>query len=378
MAPHSTASKIAKGGYPTGGAAGDTSPLSIPPIPLEDFTEDWSSLGLTASSADYYFNSYNHYGVHEDMLKDAVTTQAYQKAILHNRHLFQDKVVLDVGCGLGILSLFAAQAGAKKVIGLESQAELVGMVRNIVKTNGYENIVTPVQGDALSLESLPDGVEQVDIIISEWMGYFLMYESRFADVIAARDKWLRPGGLILPDRALLHLELVEAAHYKEQHYDYFDNVWGFDFSPMRESAYSEPVVDSFGQNQMFSLISSSCCVLDLDIYTCTADDCFNMASQFAVTCKRPSKVQGVLVWFEIRFDSVHKPLSFQTGPHNTATCWKQVGFLMKGSGVPAKAGDRVTGMIAVRRPDPMKRDLEVKVQCKFKDMQARCQYYRWD
>lgn len=64
-------------------------------------------------SADYYFDSYSHFGIHEEMLKDEVRTKTYMNAILRNRHLFQDKVVLDVGCGTGILSMFAAQAGAR-------------------------------------------------------------------------------------------------------------------------------------------------------------------------------------------------------------------------------------------------------------------------
>ena len=37
---------------------------------------------------------------------------------------------------------------------------------------------------------LPDGIEKVDIIISEWMGYCLFYESMLNTVIFARDKWL--------------------------------------------------------------------------------------------------------------------------------------------------------------------------------------------
>lgn len=37
---------------------------------------------------------------------------------------------------------------------------------------------------------LPDGVEKVDIIISEWMGYCLFYESMLKTVLFARDKWL--------------------------------------------------------------------------------------------------------------------------------------------------------------------------------------------
>jgi ribosomal protein L11 methylase PrmA len=70
------------------------------------------------TSADYYFDSYSHFGIHEEMLKDKVRTQTYMKSIVNNKHLFKGKVVLDVGCGTGILCMFAAKAGAKKVIGV--------------------------------------------------------------------------------------------------------------------------------------------------------------------------------------------------------------------------------------------------------------------
>lgn len=52
------------------------------------------------------------------MLKDSVRTKAYKNAIMHNENLFKDKIVLDVGSGTGILSIFAAQAGAKHVYGV--------------------------------------------------------------------------------------------------------------------------------------------------------------------------------------------------------------------------------------------------------------------
>ncbi len=56
----------------------------------------------------------------QEMLKDEVRTLGYRNAICQNPHLFKDKVVLDVGCGTGILSMFAAKAGAKMVIGVST------------------------------------------------------------------------------------------------------------------------------------------------------------------------------------------------------------------------------------------------------------------
>lgn len=57
--------------------------------------------------SDYYFDGYSHFSIHEEMLKDSIRTKAYMKAIVDNPELFKDKIVLDVGSGTGILSIFA-------------------------------------------------------------------------------------------------------------------------------------------------------------------------------------------------------------------------------------------------------------------------------
>ena len=70
------------------------------------------------TSKDYYFDSYAHFGIHEEMLKDEVRTVTYRNSMYHNSHLFKNKIVMDIGCGTGILCMFAAKAGAKRVIGV--------------------------------------------------------------------------------------------------------------------------------------------------------------------------------------------------------------------------------------------------------------------
>ncbi len=72
---------------------------------LANMTTEERMSGMEHSEVRY-FTSYDHHGIHEEMLKDEVRTRSYRDAIYQNRHIFKDKVVLDVGCGTGILSMW--------------------------------------------------------------------------------------------------------------------------------------------------------------------------------------------------------------------------------------------------------------------------------
>ena len=154
---------------------------------------------------DYYYGSYSSFHIHEEMLKDTVRTRTYQRAIMDNPEDFKDKIVMDIGCGTGILSIFAARAGAKHVYAIE-YAEIALFAREIIKRNGLQDKITVIKGKMEEIE-LP--VPKVDIIISEWMGYFLLYESMLDCVLWARDKYLIEGGKMLPDRAQLYIAAIE-------------------------------------------------------------------------------------------------------------------------------------------------------------------------
>ena len=77
----------------------------------------------------------------------------------------------------------------------------------------YFTVITLVKG---KLEEAELPIQEFDIIISEWMGYFLLYESMLDTVLLARDKYLKTGGLIFPDNASMWICAIEDQDYKEE------------------------------------------------------------------------------------------------------------------------------------------------------------------
>ncbi len=103
-------------------------------------------------------------------------------------------------------------AGAKHVIGVD-MSTIIEKAREIVAVNGMSDKITLLQG---KMEEVTMPFPQVDIILSEWMGYFLLYESMLDTVLYARDKYLSPTGLIFPDKATIHMAAIEDGEYKDE------------------------------------------------------------------------------------------------------------------------------------------------------------------
>jgi len=307
-------------------------------------------------SEQHYFKSYDHHGIHEEMLKDEVRTRSYMNAIMQNKHLFKDKVVLDVGCGTAILSMFAAKAGAKHVIGVD-MSSIIFKAREIVKTNGLSDKITLIQG---KMEEIEIPFPKVDIIISEWMGYFLLYESMLDTVLYARDKYLEKDGLIFPDKATIFFAGIEDGDYKEEKIGFWDNVYGFDYTPLKETALSEPLVDTV---ELKTVVTDPSPVLTLDLYTCTVAD-LAFAADFKLSIKRDDFIHALVSWFDIDFTACHKPIRFSTGPHTKYTHWKQTVFYLKDV-LTVQDGEEVSCQLQVKPNAKNRRDLDIDIQYKF-------------
>ncbi|KAM4617554.1 protein arginine N-methyltransferase 3 [Discoglossus pictus] len=293
-----------------------------------------------------YFGSYGHFGIHEEMLKDTVRTETYRDFMYQNPHIFKDKVVLDVGCGTGILSMFAARAGAKKVIGVD-QSEIIYQAMDIIRLNKLEDIVSLVKG---RIEEVDLPVEKVDIIISEWMGYFLLFESMLDSIIYAKEKYLAEGGTVYPD--MCHICVV-ALSDELKHKDkitFWDNVYGFDMSCMKKSVITEAVVEVVNPDTM---VSEPIKIKSIDCKNTTIKD-LDFSSDFSLSITRDALCTALTGYFDVLFEKdCHKPISFSTSPRSTKTHWKQTVFLLE-KPIPVQAGEVLKGKITVRknRKDP--------------------------
>uniref|UniRef100_A0A4W6BXV6 type I protein arginine methyltransferase n=1 Tax=Lates calcarifer TaxID=8187 RepID=A0A4W6BXV6_LATCA len=287
------------------------------------------------TSRDYYFDSYAHFGIHEEMLKDEVRTLTYRNSMYHNKHVFKDKIVLDVGSGTGILSMFAAKAGAKHVYGIECSS-ISEYSERIIKSNHLDSVITIFKGKVEEVE-LP--VEKVDIIISEWMGYCLFYESMLNTVIFARDKWLKPGGLMFPDRASLYVVAIEDRQYKDFKIHWWENVYGFDMTCIRNVAMKEPLVDVVDPKQV---VTNSCLIK-----------------------VRMTTFHALVTYFNIEFTKCHKKTGFSTAPDAPYTHWKQTVFYLEDY-LTVRRGEEITGSIAMKPNEKNIRDLDFTFELDFK------------
>ncbi|MBN3323739.1 ANM6 methyltransferase, partial [Atractosteus spatula] len=269
-----------------------------------------------------YFDSYSDVTIHEEMIADKVRTNSYRLGILRNSKTIQGKVVLDVGAGTGVLSIFCVQAGAKKVYAVEASA-IADQAKAIVKLNKMDDKIDVIKG-TLETTNLP---EAVDVIVSEWMGYALLHESMLNSVIFARDKWLKPGGLILPSKAELYVAPINDL-VVEDRLSFWSTVkdqYGVDMSCMSDFARKCIMNNDITVNMVTveDVLSHPAKFAELDLYTVTTEQLKRVKGSFTCECFGSSCVNALCVWFSVNFPGEEKPLVLSTSPFKQETHWKQ-------------------------------------------------------
>lgn len=322
----------------------------------------------------HYFDSYAGNDIHEIMLKDTVRTDAYRDFIYENKHLFKDKVVLDVGCGTGVLSMFCAKAGAKQIISVDNSA-IIDKARANVYENGLGEVITCIQG---KIEEVTLPVQQVDIIVSEWMGYCLLYEAMLDSVLFARDRYLAPDGLMVPSECKIFVAAVHDPGYMNDNVNFWNHIYGFSMTAMKGGIREDVTITPLPQE---SLASTPVVFCHLPLHSITMAD-LSFTSKFRLELKEDiDSLDAFCIYFDTFFttsrdevvsedaraeswESSAGGVTFTTGPGGKETHWKQ-GLLLidddeQKKNSPAKKGDEIIGEITYRKREENSRELEIE------------------
>lgn len=322
----------------------------------DEDNNDGNSVASSQSSVDSYFGGYDNIDIHEEMLHDELRTLAYRDSFIHSRDsVFKDKLVIDVGSGTGILSMLCSQHGeAKTVYAIENCRTLSQISRKLMHRNGFrEDKIQLFVGLAQEFAVKHPQVK-VDAIVSEWMGYALLYEHQMLSaVLQVRDQTLAPGGRMFPNKSRL---LIHAMGDSDARLNYWDDVYGLDFSLMKELRRAR--VDVMVVNPQ-ALISPAAVFKEFDFET-MVDSELDFEAEFEVVPTK-AEMEGLCISFDCSFPAdAPGSASLTTSPEFPPTHWKQ-SVLWLDEPLRVEPGEPVRGVVSFIRKGPSKLYIGLKL-----------------
>ena len=299
-----------------------------------------------------YFNYYGQLQHQQNMLEDTVRTEAYYHAILESRDAFEGKVVLDVGTGTGILSFFAAKAGAKRVYAVEGSIAMARNAEILVESNGLSDVIKVIKGKIEEVE-IP---EKVDVIISEPMGVLLFHERMIESFLFARNKYLKPELLGFPSTLFPGTGKISLAPFTDggmyadfkNRSKFWDNqsFYGVNLSCMsrisKEQIFRQPVVGGFDPKTLMApTVEKQFNFFDPNVTTETLKD-ITIPVEFVLGYT--GVIHGLAGWFNVCFPN---GLILETGPEHQRTHWQQCRFFFT-KPIGVNSGQTLAGKLRMR------------------------------
>jgi protein arginine N-methyltransferase 1 len=246
---------------------------------------------------------------HDDMLADHVRVDTYFEAIA--KHVREGDEVVDLGTGTGLLSCFAARAGAKVVHAVE-YGPIIDAARDVAKENGITNIAFhPVSSREFSLP------HRVDVIVHEQLGAALFNEHVIANVVDLRDRLLKEGGLILPHRLRLFIAPVQAEEPVYAPFAWEQTLHGLTFRSLRPYSEAHPegyLYRGYNPPRLDAFLAEPRPVVEVDLLTVKPGE-VPAGIRYSETAGRDGVLHGFCVFFEAHFD---EELSITTSPFDPA------------------------------------------------------------
>ncbi len=278
---------------------------------------------------DNYLKTYGDIEMQRRMVSDRARTSAFAAAI---REVVQPgDVVLDLGTGTGILAMFAAKAGAKKVYAVDA-TDIADVAIDLVEANGLSDQIQVFHGraDEVQLD------QKVDLIVSEWLGSAAFVEGMLHAVLNARDRDLAPTGRMLPSKVrVLIAPLDDPILYNTEGPGFWrKRIDGLDFSSLQEAELLQGRTVQI-RVEPAAVLAPGQALLELDLLTASVEDAW-FEGQLKFVPSRDGVLNGFSVWFEAELSP---SVVLDTGPFSPETHWAQT--YLSFTPRPVRAGEQM-------------------------------------
>ena len=274
-----------------------------------------------ADAAQVSIGGFAALDVHLRMLRDVYRVLAYKMAI--NRHV-QGKSVLEIGCGTGVLSLFAAKAGARSVVAIE-ETSIADVAEHMFERNGANIDLRRGNSRDVTLD------EPAEVLIHELLSNDPLGEDLLPILADARRRLLAPGGRMIPSRLQIacvgfHVDDTPWLGVREatRRAHELDALYGLDFSAFAE-AIEDGSPSAFGRlpphfesgDLSQHLLTDECIVADIDLQHELEESPF--AASPALRVERAGRLGGVLLYFRAHLD---EETQLTNSPFVQTTHWR--------------------------------------------------------
>lgn len=231
-----------------------------------------------------FIPAYEQVPIHKLMLSDSPRVGSYARAL--RQRVGTGATVLDLGTGTGILAALALECGAKSVVAVERSAIAAVAAKVLAR---WQDRATLVQQDSRKV-NLP---QEIEVLVSEWMGVHVFQENMIPAVLDARDRFLRPGGVMIPERVVLSVAgMRKNPIYAVEIGRWLEPVEGIDLSEIAILAANDLYICSVAPE---FLTTRGTKVLSIDLYTFRESPLYCMRAVEQVN--EATVVEAICGWF---------------------------------------------------------------------------------
>ncbi|MCA9807229.1 MAG: 50S ribosomal protein L11 methyltransferase [Cyanobacteria bacterium HKST-UBA06] len=255
---------------------------------------------------------------HVHMLQDTVRMASYQRAI--QNQVNDGDVVLDLGAGTGILSFFAARAGASRVYAIEKRPDIVNLSTQLAIDNNLQDVVVNIESSSQSLDAT-DLDPRPTVMVSEIIGNAVLDEHIIEFTLDARDRLLAPGATLIP----FALDLLAVPFYSGQVINMTQDVaeleamYGFNFDLIKTVLDQKPRMQLREFNPDNALLMGKPIeVINLDFRTLTES---HFETHFEVDPLEDGFIDSYCLYFRVHLD---EQTILTNSPWAPKTHWTQV------------------------------------------------------